>query len=261
MSLVSVITPTFYRPLRLWNALASVGEQTYQDIEAIVINNGGPPVDDVIARYHASFGRSISQVAFSSPQSIGAARNAGAASARGDLLALLDDDDRYRPEHISRLVQALAGHPTAVVAYDDALIQIEDTVERDSEPHVIATCRLGLPYDATRFAQDDYLLTSALVIRRSAFDAVGGFDATLPFCEDWDLLLRLRDQGELLYVLGDIGVDYSMRIQANDHAGSTFDERRRATLDLLTERYHLPPLVPKTFYDVARDLGCVVVPV
>jgi hypothetical protein len=41
---------------------------------------------------------------------------------------------------------------------------------------------------------------------------------------------------------------------------STFDDRRYAALALLETRYNLPHIVPKTFYDVARDLGCEVIP-
>jgi len=51
MTLVSVIIPTFQRPLRLWQALESVGSQTYSAVEIVVINNGGKSVDDIIARY------------------------------------------------------------------------------------------------------------------------------------------------------------------------------------------------------------------
>ena len=98
-------------------------------------------------------------------------------------------------------------------------------------------------------------------MRRAAFAAVGGFDETMAVCEDWDFLLKVRTQGTLLYVPGEIGSEYSMRILANDNISSTFDRQRYAALTLLETRYNLPPLVPKTFYDVARDLGCEVIPV
>jgi len=70
-------------------------------------------------------------------------------------------------------------------------------------------------------------------MQRRVFNAIGGFDGSLEVCEDWDLLLRLRDHGSFLYVPGEIGVEYSMRITARDNYSSTFDNRRRAALDLL----------------------------
>lgn len=258
--LVSVIIPTVRRPQRLAQALASVGEQTYPAVEVVVVNDGGVPVADQVVAYRQQFQRPVRLVELSQPGGISVARNAGARVAEGEYLALLDDDDRYRPDHLARLVAALAEQPDAVVAYDIALILIEEGVEADI-PHITATCELGLPYDQARFDQDDYILTSAILMRATAFAAVSGFDETLPFCEDWDLLLKLRQRGTLRFVPGAVGVDYSMRIAASDNTGSIFDARRRSTLDLLAARYGLPPLAPKTFFDVARDLGCVVVPV
>lgn len=259
--LVSVLVPTVRRPRRLAQALASIGQQTYPHVETIVVNDGGVAVDAIVADYQRTFGHQATLINLPASGGIAHARNAGAQAAHGTLLALLDDDDRYRPEHLARLVATLVDSPEAVVTYDTALIAIEEGDEADEIPNVTATCLLGLPYDRAKFDQDDYLLTSALLIRRADFDAIDGFDETLPFCEDWDLLLRLRQRGELRFVPGEIGVDYSMRIAAGDNSGSTFGPVRQATLDLLSSRYGLPPLAPKTFLDVARDLGCAIVPV
>lgn len=258
--LVSVIIPTVRRPQRLAQALASVGRQTYPAVEVVVVNDGGVSVGEVVADYRQQFGRAAQVVDLPMTGGISAARNVGARVAQGEYLALLDDDDRFRPDHLARLVAVARADPGVVVAYDTALIQIEEGAEEDA-PRISATCELGLPYDQARFDQDDYILTSALLMRASAFAAVGGFDETLPFCEDWDLLLKLRARGDLRFVPGAVGVEYSMRIAANDNSGSVFDARRRAALDLLTARYGLPYLAPKTFFDVARDLGCAVVPV
>jgi len=260
MTLVSVIIPTFQRPQRLWQALESVGSQTYSAVEIVVINNGGKSVDDIIARYRQTHKHPIKLVEVSEPQTIGTARNMGVSVANGEFIGLLDDDDRYRPTHLERLVNVLKQEQDTALVYDDALILIEDSNVND-DPHVIASCRLGLPYEKQRFEQDGYILTSAIVMQRKVFNAISGFDGSLEVCEDWDLLLRLRDQGSFLYVPGEIGVEYSMRITARDNYSSTFDHRRRAALDLLESRYNLPPLAPKTFYDVAHDLGCEVIPI
>lgn len=260
MTLVSVIIPTFQRPQRLWSALESVAEQTYPEIETVVINNGGDSVEEVIARYRATFQRPLQLITLMEPHKVGAARNIGVAQAHGELVAFLDDDDRYRPVHIEQVVSALKQTPEAALAYDDGLILIEHTASVHDQPHIVATCRLGLPYEKARFEQDDHILMNSIVLWRSAFLAVGGFDETMDFCEDWDFLLKLRTQGTLHYVPGEIGSEYSMRILANDNSSSVFDHRRRAALDLLETRYNLPRLAPKTFYDVARDLGCEIIP-
>lgn len=261
MTLVSVIVPTFQRPQRLWSALESVAMQTYPEIEVVVVNNGGVSVESVVGRYKETFPQPIQLITLTEPVLLGAARNRGIAAAHGELIALLDDDDRYCPVHLEQVIKALKQPSEAVLGYDDVLILIEHTASVNDEPKIVATCRFGLPYEEERFKQDDHIVPNAMVMWRSVFEAVGGFDEYMDVCEDWDFLLKLRTQGKFLYVPGEIGSEYSMRILANDNMSSTFDGRRYAALALLEARYNLPHLVPKTFYDVARDLGCEVIPV
>ena len=252
MTLVSVIVRTFQRPQRLWSALESVAMQTYPEIEIVVVNNGGISVENVVERFKQTFSQPIQLIILTEPVQLGAARNRGVAAAHGELIALLDDDDRYRPIHLERVIKALKQAPAAALAYDDGLILIEDTASVNDKPHIVATCR---------FEQDDYILPNSIVMWHTAFEAVGGFDEHMGVSEDWDFLLKVRTQGTFLYVPGEIGSEYSIRISAGDNTSSTFDSRRYAELALLETRYNLPHLVPKTFYDVARDFGCEVIPV
>lgn len=257
---ISVIIPTQRRPRRLWDALRSVGAQTYPAVTAIVVNDGGVPVGDIVARYHAEFGRPAELIDLPAVGGLANARNVGLRAAQGPIIALLDDDDRFRPTHLARLAAALRDHPEAALVYDDVLIQVEDGTEADGPGRVVATCRFGRPYDRATFDRDDFIVPSAAVFRRAAAEAAGGFDTVIPMCEDWDFLLRLRDHGALRYVPGAIGVDYSLRTGAGDNLGSRFDARRRLALDMLAARYNLSHLDPKTFLDVARDLGFTIEP-
>jgi glycosyltransferase involved in cell wall biosynthesis len=250
-----VILNTQRRPHRLWYALASVGQQTHPMVETVVVNDGGPSVADVVERYRAVYGRPIHYVELPERCGLATARNAGVAAAAHNMIALLDDDDRFRPVHLMQTVHALLDSPGVVLAYDTVELQLETVTEDDGDPEVIATCRFGLPYDKALFDQDDFIVPSSIVFHREAFEAVGRFDEALLTTEDWDLFLRLRDCGHLLYVDGDIGVDYSLRLATGGNASSIFDVQRRAVLDLLSKRYGLPHLEPKTFRDVALDLG------
>jgi glycosyltransferase involved in cell wall biosynthesis len=253
--LISVIIPTKDRPHRLALALASVAAQTYAECEVVVVNDGGMEATTQVDRYRAEFRRPARYVDLQPNRGLAGARNTGIAEAAGEWIALLDDDDRFQPDHLARLIAALRAQPTAVLAYDDVLIEIEDGGADDVPPHVIGTCRFGRSYDQAIFDQDDFIAPSSMLFSRAGFQAAGGFDTTIPLCEDWDFLLRLRNHGEFQYVPGAIGVTYSLRVAAGDNLGSEFGATRRRALDLLSERYGLPPLVPKTFLDVARDLG------
>ncbi len=257
--LVTVIILTFNRPQRLRMALRSVALQSYPHCEVIVVNDAGVAVEDVIADVQTGADLPITLINLATNRGIAAARNEGIARASGEFIALLDDDDRYRPDHLANLVAALQNTPAGVLAYDDILIQIEGEPRPDGNIRVIGTCRFGRPYDEKVFDTDDFIAPSAQVIRRSALARSGVFDETIPICEDWDLLLRLRQHGEFVYVPGAVGVDYSFRATPDDQVSINFGPERYAALALLSTRYNLPPLVPKTFLDVARDLGFAII--
>lgn len=259
--LISVIIPTLRRPARLWEALKSVGTQTYPAVEAIVVNDGGLPVEEIIDRARRTLNRPVTYLSLPENGGLANARNQGIAAARGAWIALLDDDDRFMPTHLERLAAVLQAHPQTALAYDDVLIEIEVGDEQAAAPHIVATCRFGRPYERAIFDHDDFIPPSAMLFRRASAEAAGGFDTLIPMCEDWDFLFRLREQGAFEYVPGAVGVAYSLRVQAADNLGSTFDARRRQALDMLAARYGLEPLQPKTFLDVARDLGFAIIPV
>lgn len=251
---ISVIIPTLRRPRRLWRALQSVAAQEYLAVEVVVVNDGGVPVGAVVDRARSELGLAAAYVALPENHGPAGAVNRGIAAASGTLLAPLGDDDRLLPGHLTRLGAALAAHPEAVLAYDEALIQLEDGDEDDPTPHVIAAARLGQPYDAAHFERSYDIITSALLLRRTAVEAVGGLDEGLRVLEDWDLLLRLRAKGTFQFAPG-LGVEYSLRAPGGGNVSTVFDAQRRAALDTLSARYGLPHLEPKTFLDVARELG------
>lgn len=251
---ISIIIPTLRRPRRLWRALESVAAQAYPALDVVVVNDGGVPVEAVVERARSELGLAATYVALPENHGPAGAVNRGIAAATGTLIAPLGDDDRYLPGHLTRLAAALAVHPDAVLAYDEALIQLEDGGEDDPTSHVIATARLGQPYDAAHFDRSYDIITSALLLRRAAVEAVGGLDENLRVLEDWDLLLRLRAKGAFHFEPG-LGVEYSLRAPGGGNVSTAFDAQRRAALDTLSARYNLPPLEPKTFLDVARELG------
>ena len=258
---IAVIIPTMQRPARLWAALQSVGEQSYPAVEAVVVNDGGAPVEAVVEHYRQQFQRPITYLALGTNGGLANARNQGIALTSAPWIAFLDDDDRFTPDHLARLAAVLAADPSAVLAYEDVLIEVESGTDQALVGQLVATCRFGRPYDRTTFDQDDFIPPSTMVLRRAGWAAAGGFDPVIPMCEDWDFLFRLRDYGRFAYVSGAIGAYYSLRVGGADNLGSTFDERRRRALDMLAARYGVAPLQPKTFLDVARDLGFVITPV
>lgn len=185
--LVSVILPTRDRPERLRIALASVLAQTYPAIEAIVVNDGGVDVRDLIRSLDA--GERVVGLHLPRSRERSAARNCGLRVARGKYVAYLDDDDWYDPGHVATLVEALE-RENAAVAYTCARRVTEELRDGRWTP-VGVDVPFRRFFDATVLLMGNYIPIPTLAHRRDCLDAIGLFDENLTALEDWELAIRL----------------------------------------------------------------------
>ena len=172
-ALVSVVIPTRDRADVLRDALLAMLAQTHPALEIIVVDDGsGDHTADVAARAAHGDGR-IRILRHEEPRGAAAARNAGARVARGRYLLFEDDDCRGRPDRVERLVRALEAEPDAAYAYG--------WIRRPAAGSTAVTGTEGAWSIGTPSA----------LIRKEAFDAVGGFDEGLPRLQDFDLWTRI----------------------------------------------------------------------
>ncbi len=181
---VSVIVRTRDRPLLLAEALASLAQGEYRRAEVVLVNDGGEP-----PAVPEDYPLPVVRIDLAGNRGRAAAAGAGVAAATGDHVAFLDDDDLAAPEHLATLA-GLVSAAGVRVAYTDAAVAV---YELDGEGW---TCReRRLPYsrdfDADVLLVDNYIPFNTLLIERRLFAEVGPFDASLPFFEDWDFLIRL----------------------------------------------------------------------
>ena len=182
---VSVVIPTRNRQHLLPFAVRSVLDQTFRDLEVLVVDDASEDrTSDVVAGFSDGRVRYLRQ----DPRQGGAAaRNAGVRASRGDFIAFLDDDDEWLPEKLEQQMALFEADPELGVVYSGYLV-----VERESGrvlARKVAECR----GDLSRNLRVRNVLgnTSSVVLRRSCFDTAGLFDEQLPSFEDYDFWLRL----------------------------------------------------------------------
>jgi glycosyltransferase involved in cell wall biosynthesis len=177
---VSVVIPCYNGGADLPAALDSLDDQTFRDFETVVVDDGStdPPTIDLLARLGGR-ARLVRQPNRGLP----AARNAGIAAVRGGLVLPLDCDDRLKPDFLAHPVAALDAVPEAAFAF--TWIDLAGERRGVLAQHYNLFTQLFLnkvPY--------------ALLIRRTAWETVGGYDETLrQGYEDWEFNIRLGARG------------------------------------------------------------------
>jgi glycosyltransferase involved in cell wall biosynthesis len=179
---VSVIIPTFNRWPLVGAAIKSVLAQSYGDFELIVVDDGS--TDDT-AEQLAQWGSRL--LILKQPnRGVSAARNLAVRHARGRYLAFLDSDDLWLPNKLAIQVAFMEQHPSAQIC------QTEETWIRNAVK-VNPKAKHRKPSGDIFIASLELCLVSpsAAMLTRELFEQVGGFDESLPVCEDYDLWLRI----------------------------------------------------------------------
>lgn len=174
MPLVSVIIPTYNSSSTIDICLKSIREQTYSNIEIVVVDNCSTDCTKEIAKKHGS-------TVFQIKASRSVARNYGAKKARGAFLLFLDADQELTSKVIEECVQStIDGHISAIMIPE---IRVGEGFW--------ARCRAL----ERRTYVGDPLVENARFYKRDVFEKLGGYDVMLEAGEDKDLHARMEDAG------------------------------------------------------------------
>jgi len=188
--LVSVIVRSMDRST-LPEALQSLADQTYPNIQLIVVNaKGGCHSPPYPVRPYWDW----VLVEDGEPLSRSQAANLGLQHARGRWILFLDDDDVLLPDHVHRLARALIDNPSFLAAYTG--VRVVD----GSEAYLFD---YDQPYCFERLLAANYIPNLAVLFDRRLVTEHGCcFDETLPVLEDWDFLLQMARHTAFAYVPG-----------------------------------------------------------
>lgn len=191
MPRVSVIIPVYNGAATIERVLKSVFEQTFDDFEIVVVDDGS--TDETAAILE----RFSSRIAIVRQPNKGfcAARNAAIAKSKGEYLALLDADDFWAPTKLEKAIAILDKSPQVVLVYTDVLNQ--DTAGRDLGTSPVDAATAHSPTMDEMLSRLWPIMPSTVVMRRAAYEQCGRFAEG--FSEDLDFWIRIREQGEFSY--------------------------------------------------------------
>ncbi len=183
---VAVVVRTRNRPALLADALGSLRAQTARPTRVVIVNDGGASVSTVADSFRDAFEISLEE--FQERRGRSLAANRGVEAAEEDLVAFLDDDDLCFPDHFERLLAAHRSGPEPVVYSDAATVVYRRDGDRwKPGPR---TLQYSLDFDPDYLLLANYIPLHTLVLPRSLYRRLGGFDASLEYSEDWDFLIR-----------------------------------------------------------------------
>ncbi|NJK38064.1 MAG: glycosyltransferase [Oscillatoriales cyanobacterium RM2_1_1] len=238
MPLVSVIIPVYNGEKTIVETIFSVLNQSFQDFELIIINDGST---DQTLEIIAQFQDDRIQP-FTYPNAgLATSRNRGIARAQGQYISFIDADDLWTSDKLEAQFQALESTPKAAVAYSwtDLIDQSSQFLNTDSRasfsgnvyPHIL----LG------SFPSNG----SNVMVRRQALLELGGFDESLNAAEDWEMWIRLAanyffvavSKPQILYRIS----PGSMSTKLTQHETESLKVIERAFIQAPEELHYLKP--------------------
>ena len=224
---VSIVVPTFNHAQFLHQALASVVAQTFQNWEAIIVNNFS--TDDTI-KIVESFGeKRFRLINFRNDGVIAASRNEGIRQSNGSVIAFLDSDDLWYPNKLEHCMPAFDAHA-------DVVCHGENWISNNMHPRQI----LYGPQKNAQYARLLYrgncVSTSATLVRKDLLIEVRGFSTELEYitAEDYDLWLKFAHRKSRFAFIPEILGEFR---QHQLGASSAVERHLRSELAVITSHH------------------------
>ncbi len=219
MRVISVVIPTYKNRGGLVRSINSVLVQECEDfIEIVVVDDNAPDsasrqetrslMEQFVSNEHVVY------VCHEANKNGAAARNSGVRASRGDYIAFLDDDDVFLPSKLQKQVEYLDRNKSQDAVYCFA--------QRNGQ----VVSKKMLEGDGTRailLLESNYF-TPSLMFRRSAVEAIGGFDETFSRHQDYDLMLRFFAAGYTIGCVPEVLIEIGLNAGENIPRGEKIDQ-------------------------------------
>ena len=248
MPKVSVIIPTYNYGQYIARAIDSVLNQTYQDFELIVVDDGSTDNTEEIIRTKQN-----DKIRYFYQENKGApsARNKGIEESKGKYTAFLDADDEWFPSKLEKQIEKFQKASARVGLVYSGLIYIWKENE-DKAIKIVPTLRGNI---FVSFLKVTVLGSPTPLIKKNCFQKAGLFDERLPSCQDWDMWLRISKYYEVDYVPEILAKHYIHKNQITEKFENKIHGR-----EIMIEKYHdyllKYPLILSRHFSELGKLNC-----
>jgi glycosyltransferase involved in cell wall biosynthesis len=227
--LVSVIIPTYNRADILPRSLGSVLNQTFRNVEVIVVDDGSR--DQTEATVQGFEDPRVTYIRHQTNQGPSAARNTGIKVARGEYIAFQDSDDKWYPDKLQRQMDAFASASPNVGVVYSGYWRVEGKNRVYIPPPWIQKKEGDIHHILLK---ENFIGLPTAIVRRECFARAGDFDISLPCLEDWELWIRVSRHYHFQYIDEPLMVSYFTSGSVNHQS----QEKQAFALRSMYKKHH-----------------------
>jgi glycosyltransferase involved in cell wall biosynthesis len=194
---ISIVMPNYNKGKFIGTAIESVLNQTFTDYELIVVDDASTDDSRACVELYAERTSRLRLIKLNKRAGSAASRNLGIRSARGEIMCFLDSDDVYSAVKLEKQFQALQEERTPVVVYCDWW-------RIDENGRSLPPGKRDHPRKSGRIFRDALVqvfgASTMFMVPKECFDKIGLYDESLPWAEDYDLVLRLARDFDFKYL-------------------------------------------------------------
>ena len=234
--MISVIIPSYNRAALIDRAVMSVYNQTYKDIEIIVVDDASSDnTEEVIKSLKVACLKYIKL-----PENGGAchARNVGIQAAQGEYIAFLDSDDTWELSKLEDQISFLNAKKADVVFCNY-------WKERDGKKEVKVKSGHSEVFTLSELLNANVITTGSLLLAKNALEKAGHFDESMPRYQDWELVLRLS---KIFPIYFQDKALLTLYFQENSITNSTSKAKKFFALEKMVQKNQEEMLANKTAY-------------
>jgi glycosyltransferase involved in cell wall biosynthesis len=198
MPKVTVVVPTYNRAKWVEEAIQSVLRQSFSDFSLVVVDDGSTDnTKEVVLKFRDPRVKYLYQ----ENRGVSAARNSGVRASTSEYIAFLDSDDMYLDNAIEKSIHAMTQNPSVGFTFGQINIMKSDgKVYSTKKPSFPCSTVVEQTDHVRKMLYYGHITLSTLVVKRSCFEAVGGFNEDLRYFEDYHLCIRLAKRYPAFYI-------------------------------------------------------------